>query len=109
MATATTSRIARLHQMGESTVLGLTDRRGTTFYRFHEGAGCALGRVFRLVKADQGDGLQDHYTVILGTPELGNEDYSSCNCKGHQKYRHCKHVESIRAMIAAGRIETPGF
>ena len=51
------------------------------------------GRGFELTKAD-------------GTVYHVNLDglASACDCKGHSRHGHCKHVDSLTALQAAGRL-----
>lgn len=48
----------------------------------------------------QGDGSEENpeYHVLL------DSGGSSCDCKGFSRWDHCKHVEGILALKAAGRI-----
>jgi len=56
------------------------------------------------VAADYGRGLILHkpdgtsYYVNLSGPD------STCDCKGHTSHGHCKHVESLLALAAAGKL-----
>ena len=95
------SRTARLQQVGAATVLWLTSGKLTTAYRLttlDHGFGKAA---FRLAKADQGDGSPEVYDVLLDGAR------SSCECKGFLRWHHCKHLESIEQLIAAGKIAVP--
>ncbi len=56
-----------------------------------------FGTAFRLGKADVG-GCGEDYDVLLHGRE------SSCTCKGNSYHGHCKHVEALQALIAAGKI-----
>ena len=51
------------------------------------------GRGFELTKADG-----TIYHVCL------DGLCSACDCKGHSKHGHCKHVESLAALEAAGKL-----
>lgn len=58
---------------------------------------------FRLEKVEMVDGeplpsLESAYCVNL------HPDGSSCECKGHLKHGHCKHVESLTALKLAGQL-----
>jgi hypothetical protein len=85
-------------RLGDATVLALTTGDGTTFYHLtplDRGFGEAA---FRLEKADAGDGPGEVYDVLLDGAR------SSCDCKGFLRWGHCKHLESIEGLRAAGRV-----
>jgi hypothetical protein len=91
-------RTARLMRLGGSRVLALTCGDLTTFYRL-----TALDRGFgeaayRLAKADAGDGPREVYDVLLDGAR------STCECKGFLRWHHCKHLESIESLRAAGKV-----
>jgi hypothetical protein len=54
-----------------------------------------FGRGFLLTKIL---GEHDAYHVNLNGSE------SLCDCKGHEAHGHCKHVEGLAALVAAGRL-----
>jgi hypothetical protein len=58
------------------------------------------GLAFRLVKfAHQvEEGEPDHYDVNLDGAR------STCECRGYLRHRHCKHIESLLALQAEGRL-----
>jgi hypothetical protein len=91
-------RTARLMRLGDARVLALTCGKLTTFYRL-----TALDRgfgeaAFRLEKADAGDGPGEVYDVLLDGAR------STCECKGFLRWGHCKHLESIEGLKAAGKL-----
>jgi hypothetical protein len=51
------------------------------------------GRGFQLTKADG----TTYHVVLDGL-------CSACDCKGHTKHGHCKHLDSLSALEAAGRL-----
>src|SRR5262245_9454094 len=59
---------------------------------------CDHGRAFRVLKLtdDRGDAVP--YDVFLS--RLAD----SCECLGFLRHRHCRHVEALRALLAAGRL-----
>jgi hypothetical protein len=59
------------------------------------------GTAYRLGKADNGDGKMDEYDVLL------DGEYSTCECLGFLSHRHCKHLESLKALAAAGKLADP--
>jgi hypothetical protein len=79
---------------GENGVRTLTLRVGkqTDAYDLHE------------IKADYGRGFE--LTKADGTVYHANLDgrASACDCKGHCKHGHCKHVDSLTALEAAGKL-----
>jgi hypothetical protein len=53
------------------------------------------GRGFQVEKV----GADDGYYVLLGSAA---DD--GCTCKGYQRWSHCKHLDGLAALIAAGRL-----
>ncbi len=87
-------RLARHH--GHQ-FLTLTVDGETTDYRITE-VPSDFGRGFTLDKlAGDTGAVEDTYTVHLGQP-------TECECKGFQRWQHCKHVESLIALTECGRI-----
>lgn len=62
-----------------------------------------FGAAYRLHKADAGDGHSEQYDVCLDL-EHGRH---SCECLGFLKHHHCKHLESIIALVQAGKLVAP--
>lgn len=91
------ARTAKLLLLGSVQVLALTTGKDTTFYRL-ETLLADAGRGFRLVKADRGDGPGEEYDCLL------DGEQSVCDCKGFSKWGHCKHVESLDALVTAGKV-----
>jgi hypothetical protein len=58
----------------------------------------------REIRADYGRGFE--LTKADGTVYAVNLDglASCCDCKGHTQHGHCKHVDSLTALEAAGRL-----
>jgi hypothetical protein len=52
-------------------------------------------RAFRLAKHDG-----KVYLVVLGPADA---DADVCNCPGNEYHGHCKHAESLQALIACGK------
>jgi hypothetical protein len=57
-----------------------------------------FGLGFRLGKADNGDGQMDEYDVLIDGRK------SQCECKGFLRWGHCKHCESLVALLSAGKL-----
>ncbi len=93
-------RTAKLMQLGNVQVLALTTGKDTVFYRL-ETLLAGAGRGFRLVKAERGDGPGEEYDVHL------DGQFSSCECKGFLRWNHCKHVESLTALVKCGKLAAP--
>jgi hypothetical protein len=56
------------------------------------------GEAFRMVKRDY-DPSRDHdYHVLV------HGDASTCECDGFNSHGHCRHVESLAALLVAGRL-----
>jgi hypothetical protein len=53
--------------------------------------------------AEKVEGEDTEYDVHLD-PQRG---YHSCTCKGNTYCGHCKHVESLLALIQSGKIDVP--
>jgi hypothetical protein len=91
-------RLARLHYLPSGLVLGLTANGDTVFYglkTLDHGFGESA---FRLSKAERGGIPGEVYDVLIDGAR------SSCECMGFLAHRHCKHVESIEGLIAAGKL-----
>jgi hypothetical protein len=58
------------------------------------------GRAFQLTKDD---GIGTVYDVFVS--RNGQDD--RCDCTGNLQHGRCKHVDSLRALIEAGRLEDP--
>jgi hypothetical protein len=54
-----------------------------------------LGRAFEVRKA----GAAEPYHVLLA------EDDRRCECKGFLAHGHCRHVEGLQALLAAGKLD----
>jgi hypothetical protein len=72
--------------------LSLRVGKRVDLYDLHEIA-TDYGRGFQLTKPDR-----TVYHVIL------DGLCSNCDCKGHTKHGHCKHVDALTALEAAGRL-----
>jgi hypothetical protein len=58
-----------------------------------------FGAAFSLEKfATESDGEPETYHVNL----CGEK--SSCECKGHLRWGHCKHVSGLEALVKAGKV-----
>jgi hypothetical protein len=94
-------RTARIQQVGDSTVLGITDKGKTTFYRVEAIPSQLGGRAFQLSKADQGNGQPEAYSVLLDGAR------SACDCPwgvyGANK-KACRHVAALTAVLAKGQL-----
>jgi hypothetical protein len=99
--TAKQERKATIQTIGSVKVLWLTTDRLITAYKLSaldHGFGLAA---FRLAKADCGDGNPEVYDVLLDGAR------STCECLGFLKHHHCKHLESLLSLIAAGKLAIP--
>src|SRR5262245_17724673 len=95
------ARSVRLMQVGGAQVLAITKGKDVTFYGLVEldhGFGQAA---FRLSKANRGNGPGEEYDVLIDGAR------SSCECLGFLSHRHCKHLESIDALVKAGSLQLP--
>src|SRR6185312_6806627 len=57
-----------------------------------------FGTAYHLLKSDNGSGDSEEYDVLM------NGRDSSCTCKGNTYHGHCKHVESLTALLNAGKL-----
>ena len=62
-----------------------------------------FGAAFRLTKADDGDGHAEEYDVLLDT----EHKFHTCECRGFLRWQHCKHVDSLLALVKSGRLAAP--
>jgi hypothetical protein len=62
-----------------------------------------LGFHFKKFAIDEVEGEPSEYDVNLDL----QRGYHSCTCKGNTYCGHCKHVESILALIKGGKIAVP--
>lgn len=80
----------------------------TTTYGYHvERVECDFGAAaFRLEKyaAQQVEGEENVYHVLLDLAPEGDHPSHSCECKGFLAHGHCKHLESLLALHRAGRL-----
>jgi hypothetical protein len=63
------------------------------------------GRGFQLEKLDKGsDADESTYEVFLADPAVQDAGfaYSSCSCKGFERFGHCKHVDAVQAVADRG-------
>jgi hypothetical protein len=54
---------------------------------------------FEVEKLDADLATVETYHVLLNGPE------SSCDCKGHERWGHCKHKDGIQAAVNTGRLQ----
>jgi hypothetical protein len=59
-----------------------------------------FGVAFEVTKLVPGKGADTRYAVNLG----GEGEPASCECKGFLKWGHCRHLEGLQALRAAGRL-----
>src|SRR5262249_9805945 len=62
-----------------------------------------FGDAFRLTKADDGDGHAEEYDVLLDM----EHKFHTCECRGFLRWQHCKHVDSLLALVQSGRLAAP--
>src|SRR5262249_54175871 len=92
-------RSAKLTKVGEVTVLWLTVGKLTVAYRLTPIESQIGGRGVRLEKADRGDGQPQVYDVLLD-PKC----FDSCDCRGFERWHHCKHRDCLKALVNGNRI-----
>ncbi|HWG47715.1 MAG TPA: hypothetical protein VN688_33430 [Gemmataceae bacterium] len=57
-----------------------------------------FGTAYHLLKSDNGSDKGEAYDVLLAGRD------SSCTCKGNTYHGHCKHVESLTALLNAEKL-----
>jgi hypothetical protein len=63
-----------------------------------------LGGVgFRLGKADNRDGHSEEYDCLIDL----EHGFHQCDCLGFLRHSHCKHTESLLALVKAGKLASP--
>jgi hypothetical protein len=108
MATTTTNRKPRqrfvrlllpTNDAGQNGLLRIAERRGRKVqvdeYLFDR-IPADFGTAFLVEKKDAGP--EHRYHVNL------DGEHGTCECKGFLSHNHCRHVESLRALTAAGRL-----
>ncbi len=94
----TPSRFIRLMRSPDENgvgVVALVVKKDSSFYVFKEIPCTIGGRGFAMHRL----GLGDLYHVRVGVPED-----LSCECLGFLAHGHCKHVQSLHALIGHGLI-----
>lgn len=70
-------------------------RKKTDYYRLEKNLNApGAWRLHKLTHEEQ----PVMYDVLL------DGERSTCDCIGHEQYRHCKHCESLLALAAAGKL-----
>jgi hypothetical protein len=84
---------------GTAGIFAVTEGDKTDRYFFQPMA-CDFGAAAYLVEkwSDVVQAVVEEYHVSLDGKE------SSCECKGHLRWGHCRHVEGLSALIAAKKI-----
>jgi hypothetical protein len=93
-------RRCRIFTQAGETFLRLQIGEEVTHYRL-TALDTDLGRGFRLEKM-----AADSFIVVVKTYDvlLAANDCSSCECQGFGRWNHCKHLESLAALIEAKRL-----
>ena len=79
-------------------VLTIHTDRATCVYRVDEFPAEWAGRAFMLFKGDAGtDATAERYAVFCG-----RHGHQMCECKGFERFGHCKHCDACEALIANG-------
>lgn len=75
------------------------------FCYFLEPIAADFGLAFRFVKFtnEVEEGEPAEYAVNIDL----QHGHHSCECKGFMRWNHCKHVESLLALVNAGKIGAP--
>jgi hypothetical protein len=84
---------------GGNGVVRITVGMVSTDYTLREFRSDVGGRAFELVKIGlEADGACYHVRLT------GNGRQDSCDCKGFARHAHCKHRDSLAALVAAKRL-----
>lgn len=96
------TRTVRLIDVGTALSLIITQTEGrrttTDVYDLRSFPSQVGGHGFTLTKVEGKDRLGDTYHVLLAG------ELSSCECRGFLSHNHCRHVESLAALQAAGKL-----
>lgn len=80
--------------------MAITKGRKVEQYRYlAEPLAGDYGTAFHLTKGASGEEENEVYDVCLG-------QQATCDCKGFSRWHHCKHIESLTALLKAGYIKT---
>jgi len=86
---------------GGAGLVEITSGRKTATYTIAEIGHCDAGfSAYRLL--EQGRPADECYDV-----EIGPCGYRRCDCRGHEAHGHCKHAETVRALITRGALPDP--
>ena len=96
-----TERSVKVLTIANRTVLAITDKKKTTFYRLEAIKSQLGGRGFQLTKADAGEGKSEEYETLI------DGQHSTCSCpwgtyKPNQK--PCRHVAALSAVLSKGQL-----
>lgn len=114
--TSRTARYQHLHDNLGTLDLTITKGRKTETYNYFVedlGHDASEGlrsthalRCFRLTKcrAQQVEGEPNNYDVVVDLDATERLAEHRCECLGFLRWNHCKHTESLAALIQAGKI-----
>jgi hypothetical protein len=95
------SLVLPLNDAGQNGVMRITEKRGRKVlvdeYLLYK-IPADFGTAFLVEKRDYAVGEEHRYHVNL------DGEHGTCECKGFLQWNHCRHVESLRALTAAGRL-----
>jgi hypothetical protein len=96
------SRSVRLYE-GTPALVSMTIGSEQADYWLAPIPDAAFGQGYTMTKAATAENPEP------GTPYAVNVDgeRSTCECKGHLRWGHCRHVESLLALQKAGRLPSP--
>jgi hypothetical protein len=94
------NRTCRIQQIGAVRILWITAGKTSTAYRLEAIQSQIGGKGFKLTKADQGDGANEAYSVLVDGVN------SSCDCKWgcYGKGKACRHIAALQMLVTTNRI-----
>jgi hypothetical protein len=93
--------VTRFNDAGQNGLLRITERKGRKVVEdeyFLDRIPADFGMAFLVEKRDYAVGEEHCYHVNL------DGEHGTCECKGFLRWNHCRHVESLRALAAAGKV-----
>ena len=91
-------RSCRLHHWNPTTGKGglsITEKGKQSDYVFESIPSEVGGEGWLMLKISEP--CQDVYAVLLAA-----DGFDQCDCRGHERWKHCRHVACLKALKAAG-------
>jgi hypothetical protein len=88
--------LQRPHAGNPETVLKVTVGKEDNYYRV-EPIPSDWGRAFAVVKVGIGEPDVTYHVNL-------DDQQDTCDCLGHERWGHCKHVDGLKTLIARGEL-----